>query len=194
MSLQQLPITSGEWLCCFLWTSWYYFSAMKMGLGLSSSSLKLPLLEAMCFFTIDVSTLLSSTPGLWGMTDTKNFKACYWKGSNPSKGKYFALNLFFFHLRSNSWEISAAVQLQMACTHTRTNTQVPSWRLRSRAENCIFHVTEYNMYANFGCLRIFQSLTSGNALWLIIEDYVQYIICVQWEVMCGFLWEYLFRW
>ena len=171
---------------------------MKMGLGLSSSSLKLPLLEAMCFFLRLMWALYCpALPGCEGWLIQKNFKACYWKGSNPSKGKYFALNLFSPAVKIMRNISSSAITDGLHThthTHTHTSTQVPSCRLRSRAENCIFHVTEYNMYANFGCLRIFQSLSSGNALWLIIEDYVQYMICVQWEVMCGFLWEYLFRW
>lgn len=164
MSLQQLPITSGGWLCCFLWTSWYYFSAMKMGLGLSSSSLKLPLLEAMCFFTIDVSTLLSSTPRLWGMTDTKNFKACYWKGSNPSKGKYFALNLFFF----TGGQIHEKYQQQ--CNY-RWLAHALALTHRCHLEDCeVAQKIAFFMLLNITCMQISGAWESSNH-WLLGMHY-----------------------
>lgn len=168
---------------------WHYFATIKTVLQLSWLSLRLPPFETTCFFffTIDVSTL-SSTPGL-GMTDRKSL----WQSISFTEVRPCSITNF----KPFAPAVKNHKKCQQQCNsrwHARSLSlalaQLPSWRVGSHPENCIFHVTHTltgsNMYANSGTWVTFSQGLGGKEKRLVIEDYVQYIMCVYWEVMCGF--------
>lgn len=79
-----------------------------------------------------------------------DWKSSLWSISLTEVWPFSITNLNLLHWELKSWEMSAAMQLQVLCT--LSFAQLTSWRVRIHAENCIFYValtpSGCNMYAN----------------------------------------------
>lgn len=136
MSLQ--PITSK--ILSFLWVFWNYCAVIEESLQLSSFTLKLPPFIYLIFFLRLM--LAHYCPALQAMRDDwhKNFMAKYFL--------YWGVTLFNNRLYTFCTSSRYHEKCQQQCNYRwhalslfLSLAQLPSWRVRSHAENCIFHVT-----------------------------------------------------